>query len=49
MGKKIFEGRYTTENNQDIVVFPIGMRINKWLAVRKWLPVFTAQNNVSCK
>lgn len=42
MGKEIFQGRFTTENDQDIVVFLIGMRINKRLAIRKWLPVFTA-------
>ncbi|GIO24101.1 DUF4188 domain-containing protein [Oceanobacillus sp. J11TS1] len=42
MGKKIYTGRYTTENDQDVVVFIIGMRINKRLAVHKWGPVFTA-------
>ncbi len=42
MGKEIFTGRYTTENDQDIVVFLIGMRINKRLAIQKWLPVFMA-------
>ncbi len=42
MGKAIYEGRYTIENDRDMVVFLIGMRINKRLAVGKWLPVFTA-------
>ncbi|RLL43723.1 DUF4188 domain-containing protein [Oceanobacillus piezotolerans] len=42
MGANIFEGSYTTENNEDIVVFLIGMRINKRRAVRKWWPVFSA-------
>lgn len=42
MGKTIHKGRYTTENDRGLVVFLIGMRINKRLAVRKWLPVFTA-------
>lgn len=42
MAKQIFTGRYTTENNEDVVVFIIGMRINKRLAVNKWLPVFNA-------
>lgn len=42
MAKHIYTGRYTTENNEDIVVFIIGMRINKRLAVHKWLPVFNA-------
>lgn len=40
MRQKIFEGRYTTENNEDLVVFLIGMRINKWWAIHKWFPVF---------
>ena len=42
MAKHIFTGRYTTENTEDIVVFIIGMRINKRFALHKWLPVFTA-------
>ncbi|MFF2447367.1 DUF4188 domain-containing protein [Neobacillus sp. NPDC058068] len=42
MVKKIYTGRYTTENQEDIVVFIIGMRVNKRLALHKWLPVFNA-------
>jgi hypothetical protein len=42
MAKQIFTGRYTTENTDDIVVFIIGMRVNKRLALHKWLPVFNA-------
>ncbi|WP_188455515.1 DUF4188 domain-containing protein [Virgibacillus oceani] len=42
MAKQIYTGRYTTENDEDFVVFLIGMRINKRHAVHKWLPVFTA-------
>lgn len=42
MGKKVFTGRYTTDNDKDIVVFIIGMRINKWHAIHKWFPVFAA-------
>lgn len=41
MGKNIFS-RYTTENDEDVVVFIIGMRINRWLAFHKWFPVFAA-------
>ena len=40
MAKEVYTGRYTTENNDNIVVFLIGMRVNKRLAVHKWLPVF---------
>jgi len=42
MGKQVFTGRYTTENDDDIVVFIIGMRINNWFSIHKWFPVFTA-------
>ena len=42
MAKEIFPGRFTTENNENIVVFLIGMRINNRLAINKWLPVFNA-------
>ncbi|MED4123195.1 DUF4188 domain-containing protein [Halalkalibacterium halodurans] len=42
MSKSIFTGRYTTENDNDVVVFIIGMRVNKRWALRKWLPVFMA-------
>src|SRR4051794_20141168 len=40
MGKEIFTGRYITDNTENIVVFIIGMRFNKRLAIHKWLPVF---------
>lgn len=42
MAKEIHPGRFTTENEENIVVFLIGMRINNRLAVGKWLPVFNA-------
>ncbi|NWO15161.1 DUF4188 domain-containing protein [Virgibacillus sp.] len=42
MIKQVYSGRYTTENEEDIVVFLIGMRVNRRLAVHKWLPVFLA-------
>jgi hypothetical protein len=42
MGAQIFPGRYTTESEDGFVVFIIGMRINKWWAIHKWGPVFTA-------
>ena len=42
MTKQIYTGRYTIDNTEDIVVFIIGMRFNKRLAVHKWLPVFNA-------
>ncbi len=42
MGKEIFPGRYTIGQEGDIVVFIIGMRVNKWWAIHKWWPVFMA-------
>ncbi|HLR54713.1 MAG TPA: DUF4188 domain-containing protein [Pseudogracilibacillus sp.] len=42
MAKDINSGRYTTDNEKEIVVFIIGMRVNKWYAVHHWLPIFTA-------
>ncbi len=42
MAKHIYTGRHTTTNTEELVVFIIGMRINRRLAVHKWLPVFSA-------
>ena len=38
----IFPGKYTAVSDEPFVVFLIGMRINRPLALRKWLPVFNA-------
>ena len=35
-------GRRTHDHDGDVVVFLIGMRVNRPLAVRTWWPVFTA-------
>ncbi|WP_077624484.1 DUF4188 domain-containing protein [Sediminibacillus massiliensis] len=42
MGVQVFPGKFTVEQEQDFTVFIIGMRINKWWAVHKWLPVLIA-------
>lgn len=39
---KIKRGRHTAVPDGDFVVFLIGMRINNWLAIHRWLPVFLA-------
>jgi hypothetical protein len=39
MREKVRNGRFSTRNDEDIVLFLIGLRINKWRAVRTWLPV----------
>lgn len=36
---QVIPGRFSAQTDQSFVVFVIGMRINKLLAVRKWLPV----------
>lgn len=38
----VISGRYTAKIDEPFVVFMIGMRINRPLAVRKWLPTFRA-------
>jgi hypothetical protein len=39
---EIFAERYTARTDKPVVLFLIGMRINKLWAVQKWLPVFAA-------
>ena len=38
--KEIIKERMTAETNEEFVVFLIGMRINSWWKIHKWLPVF---------
>jgi hypothetical protein len=38
----VVPGRMTAKVDGDLVVFLIGMRINKWWKVHRWLPVFRA-------
>lgn len=42
MPAKIFPGRYTADADNELTVFIIGIRINRWWAIHKWLPVFLA-------
>jgi hypothetical protein len=39
---EIFNGRYTARAGKPLVLFLIGIRLNKLWAVHKWLPVFIA-------
>ena len=39
---KIYQQRMTTDNQNDLVVFLVGMRFNKIWKIHQWLPVFTA-------
>jgi len=43
---KINQGRMTAISDEGVVVFLIGMRINKILAIHKWLPVFNAMGKM---
>ncbi len=42
MVEKPILGAMTADPDTDVVLFLIGMRINRWSAVRHWLPVFRA-------
>jgi len=39
---EICNGRYTARTDKPLVLFLIGIRLNKLWAVHKWLPVFIA-------
>jgi hypothetical protein len=38
----ILKGRWTAHTDEDFVVFIIGMRINRWWMVHRWLPPIRA-------
>jgi hypothetical protein len=38
----VVRGRFTHDHEGDVVVFLIGMRVNRFRAVRSWWPAFTA-------
>lgn len=38
----VIPGRFTAQRDEPFVVFLIGMRVNRLLAVSKWLPTFMA-------
>ncbi|MFE2187503.1 DUF4188 domain-containing protein, partial [Streptomyces sp. NPDC059455] len=42
MGTELLAGRMTAEAEGEVTVFLIGMRINRFRALRSWLPVFRA-------
>ncbi|WP_262703872.1 MULTISPECIES: DUF4188 domain-containing protein [Streptomyces] len=42
MGVRPIEGRMTAEAEGEVTVFLIGMRVNRFRALRSWWPVFTA-------
>ncbi|TFE00822.1 DUF4188 domain-containing protein [Jeotgalibacillus sp. R-1-5s-1] len=42
MGKKLEQARFMATHGQEMTVFMVGMRINKFWAVHKWFPVFMA-------
>jgi len=44
--KSIYKGRYTALTDESMVVFLVGMRINRWWAVHQWWPVYQAMKNM---
>ncbi|MFI8854226.1 DUF4188 domain-containing protein [Streptomyces sp. 891-h] len=42
MTSRILNGRRTADTAGEVTVFLIGMRVNRFRAVRRWLPVFAA-------
>ena len=38
----IFNGRFTAKPSENFVLFLIGMRINRWWMLHKWLPMILA-------
>lgn len=43
---KVMEGRWTAHPEQGFVVFIIGMRINRWWMVHRWLPPILAMGRM---
>mgnify|MGYP000016284419 FL=1 len=43
---KINKDKITAIADKDFVVFLIGMRINNWFAIHRWLPVFLAMGKM---
>ncbi len=43
---QVLPGRFTAQTDEPFVVFLIGMRINKLLAVRKWAPMIGAMTEM---
>jgi hypothetical protein len=41
-GPGLLRGRLLANSDEPVAVFLIGMRVNRWRAVRHWLPVFRA-------
>lgn len=39
---EVLNGRFSAQTNEPFVVFVIGMRVNRLLAVRKWVPTARA-------
>lgn len=43
---QVVAGRYTAQTDQPLVVFVIGMRVNRILALNKWTPVVRAMGSM---
>ena len=43
---RLNKNRITATSDKDFVVFLIGLRINNWFAIHRWLPVFLAMDKM---
>lgn len=43
---RILEGRWTAHADDEFVVFIIGMRINQWWMIHRWLPLIIAMSGM---
>jgi hypothetical protein len=43
---RILQGRWTAQTEGDFVVFIIGMRINQWWMIHRWLPLIRAMGGM---
>lgn len=44
--RRIMRGRWTARADQEFVVFIIGMRINRWWMIHRWLPLIRAMGGM---
>ena len=44
--KPVLPGRWTARSDGDFVVFIIGMRINRWWMIHRWLPLIRAMGGM---
>lgn len=43
---QVYKGRFTARASEDFVVFIVGMRVNRWWMLHKWISVFLTMPRV---